>query len=103
MAGDEYHPTWQDGPAVQPPYCHSRTGALRPAAAKPAATARAASIVTLHPPVPEHAPLQPAKVEPPAGVAVRLTTVPELKASVQSTPQAMPGGLDVTVPPPVPA
>jgi hypothetical protein len=35
-----------------------------------------ASIVTAHIPVPAHAPPQPAKVEPPEGEAVRVTTVP---------------------------
>ena len=36
----------------------------------------AASIVTLHAPLPLHAPLQPVKVEPVAAVAVSVTTVP---------------------------
>ncbi len=35
-------------------------------------------MVTLHAPVPVQAPLQPVKTEPAAGVAARLTTVPEL-------------------------
>ncbi len=34
------------------------------------------SIVTVHVPVPLHVPLQPPKVEPEAGVAVRVTDVP---------------------------
>ena len=34
-------------------------------------------IVTVHPPIPEHAPVQPANVEVPSGVAVRVTLVPE--------------------------
>ena len=37
---------------------------------------RAALIVTTHTPVPVQSPLQPVKVEPAAGVAVRVTTVP---------------------------
>ena len=41
-----------------------------------AVTDLAASIVTLHAPVPEQAPLQPAKVAPASGVAVSVTTVP---------------------------
>jgi hypothetical protein len=38
-----------------------------------AVTLLAASIGTLHVPVPEQAPLQPVKVEPAVGVAVRVT------------------------------
>jgi hypothetical protein len=41
-----------------------------------AATAVLAARVTEHVPAPEHAPLQPVKVEPVAGVAVRVTAVP---------------------------
>ena len=47
-------------------------------------------------------PLQPAKVEPEAGVAVRVTTVPLLKFEEQVEPQLMPAGELVTVPLPVP-
>ena len=43
---------------------------------KVAVTLRAASIVTLHVPVPVQAPLQPAKIQPALGVAARITTVP---------------------------
>ena len=39
-------------------------------------TDRAAVMATLQVPVPEQAPLQPAKVEPPAGEAVSVTLVP---------------------------
>src|SRR5262245_22716620 len=69
---------------------------------KLAVTEAAAFIVTLHAPVPEQAPLQPVNVEPPVGVAVRLTTVPLLYGSEQSAPQLMPAGLEVTVPLPAP-
>ena len=54
-------------------------------------------------PVPVHAPDQPAKVAVPAGAAVKTIAVPQATVSVQSVPQAMPAGLDVTVPLPVPA
>ena len=43
-----------------------------------AVTARAAVIDTVQAPVPLHAPLQPAKVEPLAAAAVRVTDVPLL-------------------------
>src|SRR5438874_12283823 len=47
-------------------------------------------------------PLQPAKTESLAALAVRVTTVPLAYASEQSVPQLMPGGLEVTVPVPAP-
>ena len=54
--------------------------------------------------VPAHtAPLQPAKADPFAGVAVNVTTVPELNCEEHAAPQLMPAGLLVTVPEPVPA
>jgi len=43
------------------------------------------------------------KFEPAAGVAVSVTAVPLVKFSLQSAPQAIPAGLEVTVPVPVPA
>ena len=43
---------------------------------KVAVTDLAAFMVTWQEPVPEQAPLQPVKVEPAAGAAVRVTTVP---------------------------
>ncbi len=54
-------------------------------------------------PVVQPVPLQPVKVEPDAGVAVRATTVPLLKVVEQVVPQLMPAGELVTVPLPVPA
>jgi len=71
-------------------------------AVKFALTDFAASIVTLQAPVPVHAPLQPANVEPESGVAVRFTTVPLEKFSEQVEPQEIPEGELVTVPVPVP-
>ena len=47
------------------------------ARANDAVTDRRALIVTWQAPVPVQAPLQPAKTEPPPGVGVRVTTVPE--------------------------
>ena len=48
-------------------------------------------------------PLQPVKVEPAAGVAVRVTAVPLAKEAEHVAPQAMPAGALVTVPLPAPA
>jgi hypothetical protein len=71
-------------------------------ALKTAPTLAAAFIVTLQEPVPLHAPLQPAKVEPVAGVAARVTTLPCAKLALQVAPQLKPAGALVTVPLPVP-
>jgi len=69
-----------------------------------AVTAVAAATVTVHVPVPlQPPPLQPANVDPVDGVAVSVTVVPVAYGSLQSAPQLMPAGDDVTVPSPVPA
>ena len=73
------------------------------AAVKVAVTDLAADMVTEQVPVPVQLPLQPAKVEPVAGAAVKVTTVPLSYGSEQSAPQLTPAGLLVTVPLPVPA
>jgi hypothetical protein len=52
--------------------------------------------------VPEHEPDHPEKVEPVAGVAVKVTDVPETRDAEQTEPQEMPPVLEVTVPEPVP-
>ena len=52
--------------------------------------------------VPVQAPDQPVKVEPRAGEAERVTSVPCAKEAEQVVPQEMPRGEDVTVPEPVP-
>ncbi len=70
---------------------------------KVAVTFSAALMVTLQAPVPVQAPLQPVNTEPAAGVAARLTTVPELYWKEQVAPQLMPAGELVSVPVPVPA
>jgi hypothetical protein len=57
---------------------------------------------TVQAPVPAQAPLQPVKVEPVAGVAVRVRFVPEVKLALQVLPQSIPVGLEVTAPVPVP-
>jgi hypothetical protein len=48
------------------------------------------------------APLQPLKVAPVAGEAVRTTLVPPGKLALQVLPQLSPAGVEVTVPLPVP-
>jgi hypothetical protein len=47
-------------------------------------------------------PVQPAKLEPEAGLAVKVTTAPLLRVVVQVLPQLIPPRLLVTVPVPVP-
>jgi hypothetical protein len=68
-----------------------------------AVTVVAAVIVTLHVPVPSQGAPQPVKVEPVAGVAVKVTAVPLANVAEQAAPQLMPAGALVTVPVPVPA
>jgi len=59
--------------------------------------------VTVQGPVPRQLdPVQPAKDEPAAGVAVRVTTVPLANDTEQLVPQLIPAGLLVTVPDPDP-
>ena len=59
--------------------------------------------VTVQVPVPEQPPpLQPVKVEPAAGAAVKVTAVPLANAAEHVAPQEMPAGALVTVPVPVP-
>jgi hypothetical protein len=78
--------------------------------AKPGGTSKLALTVvvlvkvTVQAPVPmQPPPLQPLKVEPGAGVAVRVTVVPLEKLAEQLVPQVIPGGEVVTVPLPLPA
>jgi hypothetical protein len=80
-----------------------RTAGLPVDRAKVAVTFRATLIVTVQEPVPVQAPLQPAKVEPEAAVALSVTDAPELKFAAQVPGQLMPEGLLDTEPPPVPA
>ena len=70
---------------------------------KVAVTLLPASTTRVQPPVPVQAPLQPVKVEPEAGVALRAMLVPEVKEALQLPPQSTPLGLEATVPVPVPA
>src|SRR5882724_183139 len=74
------------------------TVSVKDCCAKVAVTEVAALPVTEQPP-----PLQPVKVEPAVGAAVKVTAVPEANAAAHVAPQAMPAGLLVTVPAPAPA
>jgi hypothetical protein len=56
----------------------------------------------VHVPVPEHAFPQPVNVEPEAGVAVRVTDVPEVMETEHVEPQFTPPVLEVIVPLPAP-
>ena len=61
--------------------------------------------VTVQGPVPGQAtplPLQPVKVEPIEGAAVRVTAVPPVNSAEHVAPQTIPAGLDLTVPLPAP-
>jgi hypothetical protein len=69
---------------------------------KVAVTVRAAPIVSWQAPVPRQPPLQPEKVEPDSGVAVKDTTVPALRLALHEVPQLMLPSPDTTVPAPVP-
>ena len=63
----------------------------------------AAFNVTMQVPVPEQPPpLQPVKVEPAVGVAVKVTALPLANGAEHVAPQEMPTGLLVTVPLPAP-
>src|SRR5438128_1721959 len=68
-----------------------------------AVTVVAALKVTVQAPVPEQPPpLQPVKIEPATGAAVRVTGVPVANAAEHVTPQEMAVGALVTVPLPAP-
>jgi hypothetical protein len=68
----------------------------------PAVTDWAELIVTMQLPVPVHAPPHPVNVDDPLGTTLRVTAVPVSNDAEHVAPQAMPDGVEVTVPPPVP-
>ena len=68
-----------------------------------AAAAASPFIVTVHPPVPEHAELHPENRESVAGVAVNATAVPDRNFALQVVGQSIPSGLDLIEPVPAPA
>ena len=67
-----------------------------------AVTDAADVIVTLHGPLPLHAPVQPVKTEPSHAVGVSVTVIPLGYASLQSPPQPIPAGDELTEPLPSP-
>ena len=67
-----------------------------------AVTVVAALTVTTQLPVPEQAPLQPAKADPVAGVAVRVSVVPAVTDCEQVVPQLILAGVPVSVTVPEP-
>ena len=91
------HPQWGSGAGWPQPQPRSTQSTLNVAV-----TDWARDIATVQPPVLEQAPLHPANVDPDAGEAVRLTTVPAVKLALHVGPQLIPPGLEVTVPDPVP-
>lgn len=72
---------------------------VRRLTANVAVTVFAASIVTMHAPVPEHAPPQPVNAFFALGVGVSVTTVPNAKSALHVLPQLIPAGDDDTLPP----
>jgi hypothetical protein len=81
------------------------TVSVKDACMKVAVTDVAAVTVTAQVPVPvgQPPPLQPVKMDPAAGAAVRVTTVPVVTVVEQVVPQLIPAGELVTVPVPAPA
>jgi len=71
--------------------------------AKFAVTLFCESIVTVHEPVPEQTPDQPAKVDPAAAFALSVTVELPLSGTTQLTVQIIPAGELGTWPEPVPA
>jgi len=64
----------------------------------------AASIVSVHGPVPKQLPDQPVNSEPDAGAAVRMTLLPASSEAEHVEPQSIPAGWpELTRPEPVPA
>jgi hypothetical protein len=55
-------------------------------------------IETVQPPVPEHAPDHPEKLEPAAGVAVSVTLVPLVNPAAHVEGHEIPAGVEDTVP-----
>src|SRR5277367_5813126 len=100
----QFEPRFQlpDAPPVQIA-APAALQAVEPVKVKVATTLCAALMVTTQVPVPEHAPDQPANVEPVLGVAVRVTTVPARNLAEQLGWQVIPAGALETEPRPKPS
>jgi hypothetical protein len=85
-------------PAPDPPSETDTRNICGGSEAKVALTEESPSSVMLHAPVPEHAPDQPAKALPDAGVAVSATGVPAANDAAHCVPQSMPAGFETTAP-----
>ena len=86
-----------------PPELTRGTGAVATDVLKVAVMFVVPEIVTWQLPVPpQFPPLHPAKTDPLAGLAVRITFVPVVNADEQVEPQDIPDGLLVTIPFPEP-
>ena len=82
---------------VHPPPPTEATAALPAGASKVAVMLMV--VDTIQAPVPLHPPpFHPANREPALGVAVNVTVVPPANGSLQSPPQLIPAGIDVTDP-----
>lgn len=91
---------------VCPPSCRVKLADAavteKSARLKIAATDWSAFIITLQVPRPEHAPTQPAKLDPRAEYGVRATVTAPEKSTEQVFPQLIPPGMLITVPEPFP-
>jgi hypothetical protein len=84
---------------VPRPLVETTSGTAAGPSTNRADTTRGALIVTAHVlPVPVQAPVQPAKTQPPAGVAVNVTSVPTRKLALHALPHEIPAGALETVP-----
>ena len=90
-------------PPAEPPIATVRVKLEAVRRSKTAVTDVSEVRVSVHGPVPLHPPLlQPMKAEVSLGVAVSVTSAPLVKLPVQAVLQAIPVGLLVTVPLPLP-
>jgi hypothetical protein len=90
-------------PVPAPSFATLSAWAAAGAALKVAVTLRSAVIDTVQLPVPEQAPPQPPKVDPPSASAVSVTVVRSVNVALQFEPQLTPAGEELTAPVPGPS